>query len=111
MPETPPDAPAARRLADLAAFQEGAVVSRMLLKNAAGTVTLFAFGAGEGLSEHAAPFDALVVVTDGEAEVTVAGEAERARAGETILLPARVPHAVHAPADFRMLLVMLKAAA
>jgi quercetin dioxygenase-like cupin family protein len=71
-------------------------------------VTLFAFAEGEGLSEHTAPFDALIVVTDGQAEVTIAGERHAVRAGETIRLPAGVPHAVHAPADVRLLLVMLR---
>jgi quercetin dioxygenase-like cupin family protein len=103
---TAPAVPSA--LADLAAFQEGSVVSRMLLKNTAGSVTLFAFAGGEGLSEHATPSEALLVVTDGEAEVTIAGERHAVRAGETIRLPANVPHAVHAPVAVRLLLVMLR---
>ena len=98
-----------RPLADLAAFQDGAVVSRVLLKNAGGSVTLFAFAEGEALSEHATPSDALLLVTEGEAEVTVAGAPHRVRAGETLRLPADVPHAVHAAQPFRMLLVMLRA--
>jgi quercetin dioxygenase-like cupin family protein len=102
------DTPVVRALADLAAFQEGSVVSRMLLKNGAGSVTLFAFARGEGLSEHTAPFDALVVVTDGEAEVTIAGERHAVRAGQAIRLPANIPHAVQAPVDVRLLLVMLR---
>jgi quercetin dioxygenase-like cupin family protein len=95
-------------LPDLAAYQEGSVVSRVLLKNRGGSVTLFAFAEGEGLSEHATPFDALVVVTDGEAEVTVGGVPHRVRAGEALRLPADVPHAVHAARPFRMLLTMLR---
>jgi quercetin dioxygenase-like cupin family protein len=81
----------------------------VLLKNKGGTVTLFAFDAGEGLSEHTAPFDALVVVTDGEAEVEIAGESFRVRRGETILLPANRPHAVKAVSRFKMLLIMIRA--
>ena len=104
MPTTP-----VQTLAELAAFQPGTIVSRMLLKNKGGTATLFAFAEGEGLSEHTAPFDALIVVTDGEATVTIAGEAHRVGAGEAVRLPADVPHAVHADADLRMLLVMLRA--
>ena len=103
------DAPTAQPLADLAVFQPGSIVSRMLLKNKAGSVTLFAFAEGEGLSEHTAPFDALIVVTDGTAHVTIDGEVHTVEAGATIRLPASVPHAVHAPVDVRMLLIMLRA--
>ncbi len=102
------DAVAASRLADLVAVQPGAVVSRMLLKTRAGNVTLFAFGAGEGLSEHTTPHDALVVLVEGAADVTVGGATHRLGEGETIHLPAGVPHAVQAATDFKMLLVMLK---
>jgi quercetin dioxygenase-like cupin family protein len=105
----PADAPTAQPLADLAAFQPGSIVSRMLLKNKAGSVTLFAFAEGEGLSEHTAPFDALAVVTDGTAEITIAGAHHAVGAGEALRLPADVPHAVHAPSDVRMLLIMLRA--
>jgi quercetin dioxygenase-like cupin family protein len=99
---------AVHRLADLITCQDGAIVSSMLLKKPGGNVTLFAFGAGEGLSEHTTPHDALLVVLDGEAEVTVGGAAHRVEAGEFIPLPADVPHAVQAPVDFKMLLVMLR---
>lgn len=108
-PALPAQTPEVRRLDDLAAYAEGSVVSRMLLKQKTGSVTLFAFDAGEGLSEHTAPFEALVLVTDGEAEVSVAGVPQRVRAGETIRLPASVPHALQAVQPFRMLLVMLRA--
>jgi quercetin dioxygenase-like cupin family protein len=101
--------PSVRRIEDLAAYAEGSVVSRMLLKKKTGSVTLFAFDRGEGLSEHTAPFDAFVLVTDGEAEITIGDEAHRVVAGETIILPANVPHALHAVEPFRMLLVMLRA--
>lgn len=95
-------------LADLALYQEGSVVSRVLLKNRGGSVTLFAFAEGEGLSEHTTPFDALVVVLDGEAAITIGGAPHTVRAGETLRLPADVPHAVHAARPFRMLLTMLR---
>jgi quercetin dioxygenase-like cupin family protein len=105
----PGGAPEVRRLADLAPYQQGAVVSRTVIKQPAGTVTLFAFDAGEGLSEHTAPFEALVCVMDGEAEVRIDGTPYRVAAGETITLPAGHPHALKALERFRMLLVMVRA--
>ncbi|MGD0483666.1 MAG: cupin domain-containing protein [Gemmatimonadales bacterium] len=102
-------APEVRRLADLAPYQQGAVVSRTIIKNPAGTVTLFSFDAGEGLSEHTAPFEALVCVLDGAAEVRIDGAPYRVAAGETITLPAGRPHAVKALERFRMMLVMIRA--
>jgi quercetin dioxygenase-like cupin family protein len=99
----------ANQLAELLQYQEGSIVSRVLLKNKGGTVTLFAFDVGEGLSEHTAPFDALVVVTDGEADVEIAGESLKLRQGETIILPANQPHAVRAATKFKMLLIMIRA--
>ena len=84
------------------------MVSRTLIKNTAGTVTLFAFGAGQGLSTHSAPFDALVQVLSGQARVTIDGQDHDLHAGQAILMPADIPHALHATADFRMLLVMVK---
>ena len=98
-----------KQLAELLQYQDGSIVSRVLLKNKGGTVTLFAFDVGEGLSEHTAPFDALVVVTDGEADVEIAGESFRVRQGETIILPANRPHAVKATSKFKMLLIMIRA--
>ena len=98
-----------KQLVDLLQYQDRSIVSRVLLKNKGGTVTLFAFDAGEGLSEHTAPFDALVVVTDGEAEVEIAGESFKVRQGETIILPANQPHAVKATSKFKMLLIMIRA--
>jgi quercetin dioxygenase-like cupin family protein len=100
--------PEVQRLADLVPYQDGAVVSRTVLKRPTGTITLFAFDRGEGLSEHTAPFDALVQVLDGEAEVRIAGIACRVAAGEMIVLPAHQPHALRALARFRMMLVMLR---
>ncbi len=96
------------RLSGLLSYQEGSVVSRQLAKNASGGVTLFAFDRGEGLSEHTTPHDALVVVLDGRAEITVLGATRAVSAGEAIFLPGGEPHAVVAPERFQMLLVMLK---
>jgi quercetin dioxygenase-like cupin family protein len=98
-----------KQLVDLLQYQDSSIVSRVLLKNKGGTVTLFAFDLGEGLSEHTAPFDALAVVTDGEADIEIAGESFRVRQGETIVLPANRPHAVKAVTRFKMLLTMIRA--
>jgi quercetin dioxygenase-like cupin family protein len=98
-----------KQLVDLLQYQDGSVVSRVLLKNKGGTVTLFAFDVGEGLSEHTAPFDALVVVTDGVADIEIAGESFSVGEGETIILPANQPHAVRAATKFKMLLIMIRA--
>ena len=98
-----------KQLVDLLQYQDGSIVSRVLLKNKGGTVTLFAFDVGEGLSEHTAPFEALVVVTDGEADIEIAGESFKVRQGETIILPANRPHAVKAATRFKMLLIMIRA--
>ena len=96
------------RLAELVAYQDGAVVSRALVNQKAGTVTLFAFDAGQGLSEHTAPFDALVFLLEGEAEIAIGGQPHRLQAGEIILMPANVPHAVKAQTRFKMLLIMIR---
>ena len=95
-------------LADLLEYQDGAVVSRALIDRETGTVTLFAFDEGEGLSEHTAPFDALVHVLDGEAEVTISGKPFRVKQGEMIIMPADEPHALRAAERFKMLLVMIR---
>lgn len=96
------------RLATLLDYSPGAVVSRALAKASGGSVTLFSFDAGQELSEHTAPFDALVEVLDGEVELTIGGQPVVARAGETVLMPANVPHAVRARARFKMLLTMVR---
>jgi quercetin dioxygenase-like cupin family protein len=96
-------------LAELISYASGSVVSRTIAENAAGTVTLFAFDAGQGLSEHSAPYDALVQVLDGEAQLAIGGEAVLARAGQLVVMPANVPHAVQAVKKFKMLLTMLRA--
>ncbi len=87
---------------------EGAIVSRTLSETDGGTVTLFAFDAGQALSEHTAPFDALVHVLDGSVELTVGGQAHRVSAGQMVIMPADVPHALRAPERFKMVLTMLK---
>jgi quercetin dioxygenase-like cupin family protein len=94
--------------ADVVAYQAGAVVSRTLIKSPGGTVTAFAFDAGEGLSEHTAPFDALVWMIEGEAEISISGKTYSVRGGELVKLPARQPHAVKAITRFKMFLVMIK---
>jgi quercetin dioxygenase-like cupin family protein len=95
-------------LNDLLSYQDGAVVSRTLINKKTGTVTLFAFDAGEGLSEHTAPFDALVYLLDGEAEVTISGKSHHLKTGEMILMPAGAPHALKATQKFKMMLTMIK---
>jgi len=95
-------------LADLVAYQEGSVVSRTLIDKPAGTVTLFSFGEGQGLSEHQAPFDAFVYLVDGKASVSISGVAQEVEPGEMIVLPANKPHALRAVTRFKMLLVMIK---
>src|SRR3954466_8406059 len=93
----------------LAAYQDGAVVSRTLLKRAGGTVTLFAFDEGQSLSEHTAPFDSIAHVLEGEALITIAGLPLTVQAGEMLLMPANQPHAVAARTRFKMLLTMIRA--
>jgi len=98
----------AMRLAELVNYQEGAVVSRTLLSRPTGTVTLFAFDAGQGLSEHTAPFDALAHLLEGEAEIVVSGKALPTQPGEAVLMPANQPHALKAVTRFKMLLTMIR---
>jgi quercetin dioxygenase-like cupin family protein len=102
--------PAGRRarIADLVEYREGSVVSRILAKKESGSVTLFAFDRGQDLSEHTAPFDALVHVLDGEARFEIAGQRHQLQAGEMILLPANEPHSVSATERFKMVLIMLR---
>ena len=96
------------RLAELLDYGPGAVVSRTLAKSEAGTLTVFAFDQGEELSEHTTPFDAYVQVLDGRAELVIGGESVFPQAGETVLMPADVPHAVKAIQRFKMLLIMIR---
>jgi quercetin dioxygenase-like cupin family protein len=93
----------------LVEYQSGSVVSRTLVKKATGTITAFAFDAGEGLSEHTAPYDALVLGVDGTAEISIAQVAHRVSAGQLLKLPAGQPHAVKAITRFKMILVMIRA--
>lgn len=96
------------KLSDLVDYQSGSVVSREIIKKKTGTLTLFAFDEGQGLSEHTTPFDALVYILDGEAEITISGKPHRLKAGEMIIMPANEPHALHAVKRYKMLLVMIR---
>lgn len=96
-------------LEDMLDYQEGSVVSRTLIKKDIGTVTLFSFDKDEGLSEHTAPFDALVYVFDGEAEISISKQINIVKKGEMIVMPAHEPHALKALKRFKMMLVMIKA--
>jgi quercetin dioxygenase-like cupin family protein len=93
---------------DLVQYQTGTIVSRTLIKKPSGTVTLFAFDAGQELSEHTAPFDALALVLDGETEITIAGQPMRLSAGQMVIMPADKPHAVKAVKQFKMMLIMVR---
>jgi len=94
---------------DLVAYQQGSIVSRMLVYSKSGTITVFAFDAGEGLSEHTAPYDAVLQVLDGETLVTIAGKEYSMQAGDLIIMPATIPHAVQAVTRFKMMLMMIHA--
>lgn len=94
----------------LVEYQPGSVVSRTILEKKAGTVTLFAFDGGQGLSEHTAPYDALVLIIDGETEVIIASKPIRLSAGEMTIMPANKPHSLRAVSRFKMLLVMIRSA-
>ena len=96
-------------MADLASYQDGSVVSRQITKEEAGNVTLFAFDKDQGLSEHTAPYDALVHVLEGEAQIIIAGKPHDLQAGEAIIMPAHEPHALKATQKFKMLLTMIRA--
>lgn len=95
-------------VASLADYQKDAIVSHEIIRKKTGTITLFAFDKGQGLSEHTAPFDALVQVIDGAAEITLAGTAHRLAAGQMIIMPAGSPHALTAIKRFKMLLTMIR---
>ena len=96
-------------IAKLVDYQEGSIVSRQITKAEAGNVTLFAFDAGQELSEHTAPFDALVHVVDGKAEIIISGKSFSLKSGDAIVMPADEPHAVKATGQFKMLLTMIRA--
>lgn len=98
----------ANNLESLIAYQKDSVVSKTIIGKKTGTVTLFAFDKGQGLSEHTAPFEAIVFIVDGEAEITVADKNHHVKKGEMIILPANIPHALQALIPFKMLLTMIK---
>jgi quercetin dioxygenase-like cupin family protein len=89
-------------------YADGSVVSKTLIKKEIGNVTLFAFDVGQGLSEHTAPFDAVVYILDGEAEIAIGGQPQDVTAGEMLIMPANIAHALHAKTPFKMLLVMMR---
>ena len=95
-------------LAGLIEYQDGSVVSKTLLTKTTGTVTVFAFDKGQGLSEHTAPFDAMVAVLDGQVEIKIAGNPHIVNKGEMIIMPANKPHALNALEKFKMMLIMIK---
>ncbi len=97
------------KLDELVAYQTGSVVSRTLIDKKIGTLTLFSFDEGEGLSEHTAPYDAFVYVYDGEAAITITGKEYKVGKGDTIIMPANDPHALKAVTPFKMMLVMIRA--
>ncbi|MDI6643789.1 MAG: cupin domain-containing protein [Methanobacteriaceae archaeon] len=96
------------KITDLIDYQDGAVVSNEIIRKETGTVTIFAFDQGEGLSEHTAPFDAMVQIIDGEAEITIGGEKNHLKAGDMIIMPANIPHALHAVKKYKMILTMIR---
>jgi len=95
-------------LKEMASYQDGSVVSKEIIKKGTGSVTLFAFDQGQGLSEHTAPFDAIVYIIDGESLITIAGVPKTVKAGEMVVMPANKPHALQAVKKFKMLLVMIR---
>lgn len=101
-------APQAIELLDHVQYAPGSVVSRTIVDKKTGTVTLFAFDKGQGLSEHSAPFDALVLILDGQAELIIGGSPVGARTGQMVIMPAHIPHALHAVDKFKMLLIMIR---
>jgi quercetin dioxygenase-like cupin family protein len=96
------------RLKDLVNYSDGTVASRMIISRKAGNITLFSFDENEGLSEHTAPYDAVVTILDGECEVWIAGQTHRMKEGETIIFPANVAHALSAITKFKMSLTMIR---
>lgn len=115
-PDTPAKTDAKRKelygkvlhLADLVNYAAGTVASRMIVSKKAGSITIFSFDENEGLSEHTAPFDAVVTILDGECEVWIAGETLQLKTGDTIVFPANIPHALSAITKFKMTLTMIK---
>jgi quercetin dioxygenase-like cupin family protein len=98
----------ARQLTNLVQYQNDSVVSKTLISKKTGTVTLFAFDQGQGLSEHTAPFDAMVCILDGKAQITIAGQPLQVMSGDMVIMPANVPHELKAETRFKMMLTMIK---
>ncbi|MFH1488302.1 MAG: cupin domain-containing protein [Pseudomonadota bacterium] len=90
------------------AYAEGSVVSKTILKKEIGSLTLFSFDSGQGLTEHTSPFDAVVTILDGQAEITLGGEKKAVKSGEMLIMPANIPHSLHAEEPFKMLLIMIR---
>ena len=100
--------PSVRLLSDLVSYQEGSVVSHEIVAKPTGTITIFAFAEGQGLSEHKTPYDGFVYIIDGEAEIKISGKNYHLKTGGTIITPANEPHALKAVKPFKMLLVMVR---
>lgn len=96
------------KLEDMVEYSSGGIISKQVLKNQSGNITLFSFDKGQGLSEHTAPFDAVVQVLDGVAQITIGGNPQLVKKGESIIMPANISHALHAVEQFKMLLTMVK---
>ena len=95
-------------LSEIVTYADGAVVSKTLLDKPTGTLTVFSFDAGQGLSEHTSPYDATVQILDGEAVITIGGEVQEVKTGELIIMPADIPHSLRADRRFKMLLIMIR---
>ncbi|MDL2221051.1 cupin domain-containing protein [Parabacteroides sp. OttesenSCG-928-N08] len=95
-------------MAEMIEYSTGGVISKQVLKNEAGNITLFSFDKGQGLSEHTAPFDAMVEILDGEVEITINGKPLLLTIGQSVIMPAGIPHALYASKQFKMLLIMIK---
>jgi len=96
------------KLKELITYENGSIVSKILVKNENGSTTLFSFDKGQGLSEHTAPFDATVIILDGSCQITIDGKQHNLTEGEVIIMPANIPHALMASESFKMLLIMIK---
>ena len=102
------DEPSVMNIQDMIDYQEGSIVSKTLIDKPTGTITIFAFSQGQGLSEHTAPFDALVHIVDGVAEIMISGKKYDVKSGEMIIIPANAPHALNANEKFKMILIMIR---